>query len=69
MDVKALRAFFESQKIPDSIQLERGSRIIDVELFLQTQFLVLERVGITGAPQHYARLLKLYFILLDKATG
>ena len=40
--VQALRTFFDQTPLPERVALDAGTTVIDVPLFLKTQFSVLE---------------------------
>lgn len=70
MDLTALDAFFKERKLPQSIELDKGTRIMNVRKFVDSHIAVLKQYGHSPMSAPFAdRLLKVAEILeakLDK---
>ena len=51
MTIQALEEFFTNQDLPREAQLNRSTRIVDVALFLEAQFLQVKLIGL-NCPAH-----------------
>ncbi|MBB6109700.1 hypothetical protein SAMN05421821_105119 [Mucilaginibacter lappiensis] len=50
MSIEELEAFFKDVDLPKSFRISRGINIVDVKLFLETQFTVIKSYGIDSKP-------------------
>jgi len=62
--IKALESFFAQAALPDQVQLDPGTRIINVGLFVKTQFTILkESTDQVARRLAFERLLRLKAVL------
>jgi len=60
MKVEELEEYFKSCELPESIQLEQGVRIVNIDLFLKTSLDALKARGLVpSTTTYYDRLIRL----------